>query len=66
MGPDAGVEAAHPEEDGIGAVLDRGLGAIPFPRRREHFGLTEDGLEGDGGHRLQHEGNMAERESEKG
>ena len=50
MGPDAGVEAAHPEEDGIRPVLDRGLGTIPFPGRREHFGLTEDGREGDGGH----------------
>jgi len=50
VGPDAGIEAAHPEEDSVRPVLDRSLGAIPFPRRREDFGLSEGGLDGDGGH----------------
>ena len=50
VGPDPGIEAPHPEEDSVGPVLDGGLGAIPFPRRREDFGLSEGGLEGGGGH----------------
>ena len=48
--PDAGIEAPHSEEDSVRPVLDCGLGAIPFPRRREDFGLSEGGLEGGGGH----------------
>ena len=50
MGPDPGIEAPHPEEDSVRPVLDRCLGTIPFPRRREDFGLSEGGLEGGDGH----------------
>jgi len=50
LGPDAGVEPADPEEDGVGAVLDRRPHAVPFAGRGEDFGLAEGGKEAGGGH----------------
>ena len=40
MGAHAGVEAFEAEVDGVRAVFDGGLGAIPIARRREQFGRT--------------------------
>ena len=50
LGPDAGIETTHAEEDGVGAVLDRRADAIPLPGRGEDFRLTEGSDEAGGGH----------------
>ena len=50
LGADPRVEAPHPEEDGVGAVLDGGLHAIPLPGGRQDLGFAESAATGNDGH----------------
>jgi len=50
LGTDPGVEAPHPEEDRVGAVLDGGLHAIPLPGGRQDLGFAESAATGNDGH----------------
>jgi dimeric dUTPase (all-alpha-NTP-PPase superfamily) len=50
LGPDAGIETTHAEEDGVGAILDRCADAVPFPGRGEDFRFAEGSDEAGGGH----------------
>jgi len=50
LGPDAGIETTHAEEDSVGAILDRRADAVPFAGRGEDFRLAERSDEAGSGH----------------